>query len=498
MGSRSSRTRRLASTTTRTCPRTGRTWSPPDHGSPPPTLPTLDLPRHARPAPEAAREGARDAIRQTGVTPRWVQRRRSRKPRTPAPPSDGDDEPGDRGTVLAAPGGQAVGSYVGLCLLIRFPDVADTIPDAEISLFCNAAGYSGFGNNGSVRDYFRAVSDGRLDYTNIVTGYITAKHPRAHYTDPTVSFGTRAQQLVREGLKRLKAQGFDFSPAHCGLRGLRPGPQRLLRGTDGQRLERGAVAALLSPGPAVRRASGRTFSDYQITNIGSEITLRTFCHENGHMICDFPDLYDYGYESNGVGDFCLMCSGGSDTDPVEVCAYLKHQAGWTSTISELGAGATFSLAAGTQRLPDPPTQPDRVLHPREPPARRSRSRPARCRDRDLARRRDRQQPERGHDARRALRVLAGAGRREVRPGAHGQQRRCRGPVRGPQAPRVRCDHRAGQPMVGRHPVGAGDRRHLRERKHDDDHDRRRRGGSRWPTSRSGCAATPTFGRCRRR
>ena len=42
-----------------------------------------------------------------------------------------------------------------------------------------------------------------------------------------------------------------------------------------------------------------------------ELTLGTFCHENGHMLCDYPDLYDYGYESSGVGAYCLMCAGGN-------------------------------------------------------------------------------------------------------------------------------------------------------------------------------------------
>ena len=65
------------------------------------------------------------------------------------------------------------------------------------------------------------------------------------------------------------------------------------------------------------------------------------------MVCDFPDLYDYGYESNGVGDFCLMCGGGSDTNPVHVSAYLKNQAGWTSRISEASPGTAVTLAAGT-------------------------------------------------------------------------------------------------------------------------------------------------------
>ena len=35
------------------------------------------------------------------------------------------------------------------------------------------------------------------------------------------------------------------------------------------------------------------FADYQITDMGNRLTLGTFCHENGHMVCDFPDLYPY-------------------------------------------------------------------------------------------------------------------------------------------------------------------------------------------------------------
>lgn len=36
------------------------------------------------------------------------------------------------------------------------------------------------------------------------------------------------------------------------------------------------------------------------------------------MICDYPDLYDYGSGSNGVGNFCLMGGGGADVTPVHV------------------------------------------------------------------------------------------------------------------------------------------------------------------------------------
>ena len=86
-----------------------------------------------------------------------------------------------------------VGNYVGLCILIRFPDVADTISQQEVTNFCNLPGYSGFGNNGSVRDYFFDNSRGKLTYTNAVTQYYTAAHNRSYYTDPTISYGTRAR-----------------------------------------------------------------------------------------------------------------------------------------------------------------------------------------------------------------------------------------------------------------------------------------------------------------
>ncbi len=67
---------------------------------------------------------------------------------------------------------------------------------------------------------------------------------------------------------------------------------------------------------------------YQITNMGSALTLGTFCHENGHMLMGWPDLYDYDYDSTGAGVFCLMGYGGFALNPAEPCAYMKLTAGW--------------------------------------------------------------------------------------------------------------------------------------------------------------------------
>jgi hypothetical protein len=43
----------------------------------------------------------------------------------------------------------------------------------------------------------------------------------------------------------------------------------------------------------------------------------------------------YGYESQGVGVYGLMCAGEilDERPPTHVCAYLKYRAGWAGTIN---------------------------------------------------------------------------------------------------------------------------------------------------------------------
>ena len=117
-----------------------------------------------------------------------------------------------QGPVMAPPRRETVGQFVGLCLLIDFPDEQGTIPQDEVDKFCNQSDYRGFGNNGSVHDYFLDNSIGRCRYTNIVTGYYRARHEKSHYTDPKIRYGTRARQLITEALAHLRNSGFDFSP----------------------------------------------------------------------------------------------------------------------------------------------------------------------------------------------------------------------------------------------------------------------------------------------
>ncbi len=219
------------------------------------------------------------------------------------------------------------GSIVGLTILIEFPDEPNTIAPAQVDAFCNEVGYSGYDNNGSVRDYFYDVSNQNLEYTNYVTEYYTAQNNKSYYDDCD---GGRARELLGEALNWLDDEGFDFSILTrngsneiTALNVFYAG-SRDCGWSNGLWPHQGSYTGFIS-------SSGVRSRKYQITDIGSSLRLGTFCHENGHMICSWPDLYDYGSESRGAGSYCIMAVAGS-TNPRPPNPYLRDLKGWETII----------------------------------------------------------------------------------------------------------------------------------------------------------------------
>lgn len=280
---------------------------------------SINLARSLRASPEVARARARESGLPRGGT-RWEQRRANAKAVSSL----------RTGILAAPPRRETVGTFVGLVLLVEFPDVPQTIGRDEVEAYCNQQGYSGFGNNGSVYDYFLEQSTGKLEYTNIVTQYYRAKYNKDYYTNRDVEYGVRARELIREALAHWKAKGFDFSQLTVDAQSYVYATNVFYAGETVNDWGEGLwphAHHLMSGYPLL---PGKKAYDYQVTSMGSELELGTFCHENGHMICDFPDLYDYGNQSRGVGDWCLMCSGNhaDQKNPTHVGAYLKYRAGW--------------------------------------------------------------------------------------------------------------------------------------------------------------------------
>ena len=253
--------------------------------------------------------------------------------------------------LRAPPSRPTIGEYRGLCILVQFPNVKGTIPTEEVTKFCNEPGYQGFGNNGSVYDYYVDNSHAKLKYTNVVTQYYTAKHELAYYADTKLPFGKRAAELIGEALASLKASGFDFSTLSVDSSGFVYAVNVFYAGACPNDWGKGLWPHSYALPAALTLAPGRKAYDYQITNIGNELSLATFCHENGHMVCDYPDFYDYGYESYGAGSYCLMAFGGQNPkNPLNICAYLRYKSGWYDSVKAIANGMEYVLERESKDL----------------------------------------------------------------------------------------------------------------------------------------------------
>lgn len=258
----------------------------------------------------------------------------------------------------APPSTTTTGTRHGLTFMVKFSDhLADaTITQAQVDDFCNAIGYTDFGNNGSVHEYYTGASLGRLDYTNTVLDYVQATNIRDYYADTATPFGIRARELVMQMLDSLTTGQLAAGDAD-GDKVL--DAVNIFYAGDCPN----SWGAGLWPHMSTISWSGNGYTarSYQITNMGASLTIGTFCHENGHMLCGFPDLYDYDYDSTGsAGDFSLMDSGNyggtpAGTNPVFVDGYLALAAGWRDAVD------LDSTSTGT-RTANVPSPADRTIY----------------------------------------------------------------------------------------------------------------------------------------
>lgn len=261
----------------------------------------------------------------------------------------------------APPSSPTLGTIVGVTLLIDFPltnaygvvtnrlsqvSHPDVTPE-KLSEIINGENCTLYGNASSVRKYYEDVSCDKLSYTNIVLGWFTAAHPREYYDDPTQDNGPSARELIGEVLSQI-ANADDYQTRYLPLlrqasysgsyfRALNvwfagPKAQTWSKGLWAHKWSLVSAQRNLLP---VQTGDGvKYFNVYQISPVTSSPTIGTFCHENGHMICGFPDLYNYDTQhSSGIGDsaglYSLMSTSGT-TNPIYVDAYLRVAAGWVT------------------------------------------------------------------------------------------------------------------------------------------------------------------------
>ncbi|MDW6093932.1 M6 family metalloprotease domain-containing protein [Vibrio rhizosphaerae] len=245
---------------------------------------------------------------------------------------------------------EVTGDVRGLTILIDFPDDHREIDPTEVDSFLNDLNYKGYGNFQSIRGYFRSVSGGKLDYTNTVTSYYRAKHNKSYYTNPNIEFGVRAQELIHEALEWLEyQQGFDFSTLTTDRYGRIKGLNIFYAGDSNSAWSTGLWPHMGGVNPQFC-ADGVCTNAAQMSDMGDRLSIGTFAHESGHLIAEWPDLYDYDGSSNGsVAQYGIMGYGATNPrsmyHPVPPVAPLRELAGW-ETVVELNPAVNPKAPTG--------------------------------------------------------------------------------------------------------------------------------------------------------
>ncbi|MGM0443874.1 MAG: M6 family metalloprotease domain-containing protein [Fibrobacterota bacterium] len=232
------------------------------------------------------------------------------------------------------------GSVRGLTIIIDFSDEPATISENEFDDFINGTDYTGYSNEGSIREWFADVSRGQLDYQTEIYGYYRAQNTFAYYDDPNASFGTRARELIQEALAHMDAQGYDFS-ALDEVNGSVP-LNIYYAGSPQNGWSKGLWPH--KSGFSSINYGSKTFSQYQISDIGGELSMGTFVHENGHMLLSYPDLYPYddGVPDQWIRQYCTMGYGATSysKNPNPYNPVFRERSGWLTPVDLAGISDT--------------------------------------------------------------------------------------------------------------------------------------------------------------
>lgn len=245
------------------------------------------------------------------------------------------------------------GDVLGLTILVEFQDVRAATTREHVDALLNGNNYNVNGNYSSVKEYFQKISNGKLTYRNRVVGPVRLSNSRRYYeTTP----------LMREALSiaidefNLVLGDFDSRGDHIvdAINFMYAG--RTVYGINGDSNN----PSDLWPHNSVLQFQHNNISThfYQLTSMGRspiELSIGTFCHESGHLLCRFPDLYDYGrrdadlIESEGLGKYCLMSSGNhlnSGRTPAPICSYLRDLVDWPDNVVYLNQTGGYEIKHG--------------------------------------------------------------------------------------------------------------------------------------------------------
>ncbi|MBR6885705.1 MAG: M6 family metalloprotease domain-containing protein [Prevotella sp.] len=255
-----------------------------------------------------------------------------------------------RARRVGTPSGALTGKKRGLVILVEFQDIKFSVEDpvAVFKDFFNKEGYSDFGMKGSVRDFFKAQSYGKLEIDFDIVGPYVMSQKESYYGKPTEdSNDTNPYEMVSEVVKRAEAEvnypdyDWDGDGEVDQVFVIFAGHGQNYTGAD-PNLIWPHESALRYHGGSLK-LDGVTVDTYACSSelYGTQgetlMGIGTACHEFSHCL-GLPDFYDTNGQVNyGMGSWDVMDSGsyngeGRGCIPAGYTSYERMFAGWITPI----------------------------------------------------------------------------------------------------------------------------------------------------------------------
>lgn len=239
-----------------------------------------------------------------------------------------------------------VGNKHGLVILVEFPDKKFSMSDpvALYQKITNTEDYHENGFQGSVRDYFKAQSQGRFILDFDVAGPVMMSQPYSYYG---ANEEANISEMIIEACKGVQ-DSIDFSRYDWDGDGEAEEVFVLFAGygqNDYDKSDDDLIWPMMYSLQGEKKAltiHGTKINTYACSNElrydGQVAGIGTFCHEFSHCM-GFPDLYDVQNKGSfALGAWDLMDYGSYNDDgylPAGYSAYEKMSCGWLTPV-ELG------------------------------------------------------------------------------------------------------------------------------------------------------------------
>ena len=241
----------------------------------------------------------------------------------------------------------------GVCCLIDFSDTKSSVSIDQIKTFLNADEETVFGNPMSIKKYFQWISGGKLTYINYVPSkFYTAPNTKDYYSPKDATDYTTENffPVVEKALLSYSKEVDGFDVKDLSTRdGAIMAINILYAGTCENKWGTGLWPHMnyQNFNLSSKGFSRWAWHGYQMSYIGDQLKMATFVHENGHLVCGWPDFYPYDkHEDNNaakynVADITYL----SETPPIPN-PWAMDQLGWLSNkvdITDIKDGRLITL-----------------------------------------------------------------------------------------------------------------------------------------------------------